>query len=114
MVSRRSTGLIVLGLVLVAVGAGGYWLWHGQSTPPLVGIVHSTEVRIAPEIGGRLVRIQVHKGDFVHTGDVVAELSALELNRIRGASTSGARQGNSRPQQCLCRYARRAARFNVL
>ncbi|MGC1712201.1 MAG: HlyD family efflux transporter periplasmic adaptor subunit [Methyloceanibacter sp.] len=80
MVSRRSTGLIVLGLVLVAVGAGGYWLWHGQSTPPLVGIVHSTELRIAPEIGGRLVRIQVHKGDFVHTGDVVAKLSALELN----------------------------------
>jgi HlyD family secretion protein len=73
------TGLIVLGLVLIAVGAGGYWLWHWQSTPPLIGVVHATEVRVAPEIGGRLVGVQVHKGDSVHAGDVVAELSALEL-----------------------------------
>ena len=59
--------------------AGGYWLWHGQSTPPLIGIVHATEVRVAPEIGGRLVKVQVHKGDSVHAGDILAELSALEL-----------------------------------
>jgi HlyD family secretion protein len=79
MASGRSSGLIVLGLVLIAVGAGGYWLWHRQSTPPLIGVVHSTEVRIAPEIGGSLVKVGVHKGDYVHAGDVVAELSAVEL-----------------------------------
>jgi len=79
MASGRSTGLIVLGLVLIAVGAGGYWLWQRQSTPPLIGVVHATEVRVAPEIGGSLVKVRVHKGDYVHAGDVVAELSAVEL-----------------------------------
>ena len=75
----KSTGLIALGFVLIAVGAGGYWLWDGQSPSPLIGVVHATEVRVAPEIGGNLVEVRVHKGDYVHTGDVVAELSAVEL-----------------------------------
>jgi HlyD family secretion protein len=79
MASGRSTGLVVLGLVLIAVGGGGYWLWHRQSNPPLIGVVHATEVHVAPEIGGTLVDVKVHKGDSVHAGDVVAELSALEL-----------------------------------
>ena len=79
MARSRSSGLIVLVLVLIAAAAGGYWLWHRPSTPPLIGIVHATEVRVAPEIGGRLVKVQVHKGDSVHAGDILAELSALEL-----------------------------------
>ena len=79
MARGRSSGLIVLVLVLIAAGAGGYWLWHRQSTPPLIEIVHATEVRVAPEIGGRLVKVQVLKGNSVHAGDVLAELSALEL-----------------------------------
>jgi HlyD family secretion protein len=79
MASGRSTSLIVLGLMLIAVGIGGYWLWHRQLTPPLIGVVHATEVRIAPEIGGSLVEVKVHKGDSVHAGEVVAKLSALEL-----------------------------------
>src|SRR5262249_27439342 len=57
----------------------GYWLWHRQSTPPLIGVVHATEVRIAPEIGGSLVEGKVHKSDFVHAEEVVAKLSAVEL-----------------------------------
>jgi len=79
MASGRSTGLILLGLILIAVGAGGFWLWHRQPTPPLIGVVRATEIRVAPEIGGRLVEVQFHKGDSVHAGDVVAELSTLEL-----------------------------------
>src|SRR5262249_26294396 len=39
----------------------------------------STEIRLAPEVSGQLVAIKVNKGAGVHAGDVVAELSALEL-----------------------------------
>ena len=79
MANGRSTSFIVLSLILIAVGVGGYWLWRRQSTPPLIGVVHATEVRVAPEIGGSLVEVKVHKGDSVHAGDVVAKLSAVEL-----------------------------------
>jgi HlyD family secretion protein len=77
--SAKRAGLILLGLILIAVGFGGFWLWHSQLTPPIVGVVHATEIRIAPETGGRLIAIKVQKGDHVRSGDVVAELSALEL-----------------------------------
>jgi HlyD family secretion protein len=51
-----------------------------QSPPaPISGIARSTEVRIAPEVGGQLAAIKVRKGNTVRAGDVLAELSAIEL-----------------------------------
>ena len=41
--------------------------------------MRATEVRVAPEVGGQLAAINVQKGDRVRAGDIVAELSALEL-----------------------------------
>src|SRR5262245_1663120 len=79
MVSRRFAGIIALGLFVIAVGAGGYFLWRREATAPIVGVVRATEVRIAPEVGGQLAAIKVEKGARVRAGDVVAELSALEL-----------------------------------
>ena len=69
---------IIVGLLVVAI-AGGYFLWRPEQTVPIIGVVRTTEVRVAPEVGGQLATIKVKKGDQVHTGDVVAELSALEL-----------------------------------
>jgi HlyD family secretion protein len=75
MSSRR---FLVLG-VLVAAGAGGYLLQRPAPAAPIAGVVRTTEIRLAPEVGGQLAAIKVHKGDTVHAGEVVAELSALEL-----------------------------------
>jgi HlyD family secretion protein len=75
-----SRSLAVLGLVLIALGAGGYALWHSKETATLVGVVRTTEIRVAPEVGGQLVTINVQKGDHVRAGDVVAQLSAIELS----------------------------------
>src|ERR1700751_5527152 len=77
MLSRRQA---VLGLILIALGAGGYALWRGKETAPLIGVVRTTQIRVAPEVGGQLVTINVQKGDYVRAGDVVAKLSAIELS----------------------------------
>jgi HlyD family secretion protein len=42
--------------------------------------VRTTEIRVAPEVGGQLAAVKVQKGDAVRAGDVVADLSALELS----------------------------------
>jgi HlyD family secretion protein len=77
--SSTSKRIVVLGLVVIAIGAGGYWLSRPEPTPPVIGVVRTTEVRVAPEVAGQLATIKVHKGETVRAGEVVAELSAIEL-----------------------------------
>jgi HlyD family secretion protein len=84
MANRRHRRIIALGLLLVAAGAGGYFLWRAGATAQVVGVVRATEIRVAPEVGGQLATIQVQKGARVRAGDVVAELSALELTASVG------------------------------
>src|SRR5215510_13677609 len=74
-----SRWVLVLGLVAVAAGVGGYLLLRPAPAASIAGVVRATEVRVAPEVGGQLASIKVRKGDRVRAGDVVAELSALEL-----------------------------------
>jgi len=71
--------VIALGLVVAAVGAGLYLLWRSEPAAPIVGVVRTTEIRVAPEVGGQLATIKVQKGTPVRAGEVVAELSAIEL-----------------------------------
>jgi len=78
------TSIVALGLIVAAAGAGGYWLSRPEPPPPIVGVVRATEVRIAPEVGGLLTAIKVRKGDHVKAGEVVAELSAIELTASVG------------------------------
>jgi HlyD family secretion protein len=84
MASRTSIRIVALGLIVAAAGAGGYWLSRPEPTPPIVGVVRATEVRIAPEVAGQLAAIKVRKGDHVKAGEVVAELSAIELTASVG------------------------------
>jgi HlyD family secretion protein len=79
MASWRIPRIIALGLGMLGVGLGGYWLSRPEATPPVVGVVRTTEIRVAPEVGGQLAAIKFHKGERVRAGDVVAELSAIEL-----------------------------------
>jgi HlyD family secretion protein len=84
MASKALKRIAAIGLIVVAIGASGYWLSRPEPTPPIVGVVHTTEVRIAPEVDGQLTAIKVRKGDRVRSGDVVAELSAIELTASVG------------------------------
>jgi len=84
MPSRSRRRFVALGLLVVAAGAAGYVLWRPGPPVPVVGIVRMTEIRVAPEVGGQLDAIKVQKGARVRAGDVVAELSALELTASVG------------------------------
>jgi len=77
--AKRPAAIIAVGLVLVLAGVGGYVLWRSRPPAPIVGVVRTTEIRVAPEVGGQLAAVKVRKGDRVQAGDVVAELSAIEL-----------------------------------
>jgi HlyD family secretion protein len=70
--------------VVIAAVAGFYLLWRPEAATPIVGVVRTTEIRIAPEVGGQLATIKVKPGAHVRAGDVVAELSAIELTASVG------------------------------
>src|ERR1700743_1121739 len=77
---RRANRAAIIALVLVlAAGAVIYVARRPETSPDLIGVVRSTEVRVEPEVTGQLVSIAVQKGAQVHAGDVVAKLSAIEL-----------------------------------
>ena len=79
MASRKPARIVALGAIVVAAGVGGYFIWRPEAAPPIVGVVRTTEVRVAPEVAGQLATIKMHKGASVRAGDVVAELYADEL-----------------------------------
>src|SRR6478752_303671 len=81
--ANRGIIIITAGLVLIGAGAA-YFARHSEVPESVVGVVRTTEVRVAPEVGGQLAAIKVHKGDSVRAGDVVAELSAIELTASVG------------------------------
>jgi len=83
MANGRAARIIALGLIAVAAGIGGYWLARSE-TVPIVGVVRATEIRVAPEVAAQLAAIKFDKGEHVRAGDVVAELSAIELTASVG------------------------------
>lgn len=50
-----------------------------HSPAPLIGMVRRTEIRIAPELSGRLGKILVKPGARVVEGEALAELEAPDL-----------------------------------
>ena len=77
----RVTAIVVLGMMLAAAV---YLLRRSDAPSPIQGVVRATEVRVAPEVGGHLAAVHVRKGDRVKRGDVLAELSAVELSAQLG------------------------------
>src|ERR1700731_3698487 len=74
----RRAAISAIVLVLLA-GALIYFERRPDSSAAIVGVVRATEVRVGPEVDGQLASITVEKGARVHSGDVLARLSAIEL-----------------------------------
>ena len=67
-------------LLIGAAGAAAFrFETTRKSTPPLIGVVHETEIRIAPEISARLASIAAKAGVDARKGDALATLSSPEI-----------------------------------
>jgi HlyD family secretion protein len=94
----RRAAMVAIALVLVA-GVLIYSVRRSGSAATIVGVVRATEVRVEPEVNGQLVLIGIEKGAYVHEGDVLARLSAVELtaqaDQARAALASAAANRNN-------------------
>jgi HlyD family secretion protein len=72
---------LLIALAVVAVAAVLIVLAFDQprASPSIAGMVRQTEIRIAPEITGRLTDVAVRSGQQVRKGDLLATLSNPEL-----------------------------------
>jgi HlyD family secretion protein len=76
----RRVRLLVAAIAIGVVALIAYRAWTAPASPaPILGVVHETEIRIAPEASGRLAAVKVKPGDHVRKGDVLAVLSTPEL-----------------------------------
>jgi HlyD family secretion protein len=91
--SAQRKRLIITALVAVAVAVAGLAVFLPRHQPPLAiaGMVRQTEIRIAPEITGRLASIDVQAGQPVRKGDLLAVLSNPELAASLGEAEAAAR-----------------------
>ncbi|MBV8186027.1 MAG: HlyD family efflux transporter periplasmic adaptor subunit [Alphaproteobacteria bacterium] len=74
----------VAAVVVVAVAAFLVFALRPAPMPPIAGMVRQTEIRIAPEMTGRLVSIPVHAGQPVGKGELLALLTNPELQASLG------------------------------
>jgi len=72
---------LFIGLAVAVVGIAALIAFSPRhnATPPIAGMVRQTEIRIAPEVTGRLASIEVRSGQAVRKGDLLAVLSNPEL-----------------------------------
>jgi HlyD family secretion protein len=75
--TRRALAFGVLAVCATAVAAS---CRNGKDNGPLraSGYVEATEVRVAPEVGGRVVELRVQEGDQLQVGATVAKLSTSD------------------------------------
>ena len=77
-------------IAVIAIAGVVVFLPRHAAAPPLSGMVRQTEIRIAPEISGRLVSIPVRVGQEVHKGDLLAVLDNPELAASLGEAKAAA------------------------
>jgi HlyD family secretion protein len=77
---RRTLAILALVVAIGSAAAVGYRFQVASAPPaPTPGVVHKTEIRIAPEINARMASYRVSAGQEVRKGDVLAVLSSPEL-----------------------------------
>jgi multidrug resistance efflux pump len=72
--------MLALALFFAAGGLLAYSSSARSASPPrILGVVHQTEIRVAPDTSGRFAAFRVAAGQEVRQGDVLAVLEAPEV-----------------------------------
>jgi HlyD family secretion protein len=79
LLSARILAAAVVVLTIVAFGVWYEWFGHSDDSAVVAGVVRTTEIRIAPEVSGRLARVLVQPGQSVQRGEPLALLGNPEL-----------------------------------
>jgi HlyD family secretion protein len=76
----RSGVRIALGLLAAAAAGAATFCGRGDSSAPIraSGYVEATEVRVAPEVGGRVLKVAVAEGDRVAAGALIVQLDTAD------------------------------------
>src|SRR3954454_6495070 len=88
-----------MAVLAVAVLGARALLDRPRAGPPIAGMVRQTEIRIAPEITGRLLSVAVKSGQSVLKGELLATLDNPELAASLGearAAWAGAKAERDR------------------
>ena len=79
----------ILGIVLVALIAGGVWWWTQRRAQAAAnelagsGTIEAVEVNVGPQVSGRVVQVMVSEGQAVKAGDVLLRLDDSVLLQQR-------------------------------
>lgn len=87
---KRRLILALAGAAVLAAVAIVVLVPRHAPTPPLAGMVRQTEIRIAPEISGRLTSVAVRAGQAVRKGELLAQLDNPELAASLGEAKAAA------------------------
>jgi HlyD family secretion protein len=94
--TRRRLLIVIAPVLALAAAAAWYW-WPAPAgeAASAVGLVRTTEIRSAPEIGGRLARYLVEPGQAVQRGQPLALLTNPELWAALGLARAQADKARS-------------------
>ena len=96
---------LVLGSLVLALAAGACNRSPAPAAGRVSGYVEATEVRVAAEVGGRLLEVKVAEGDRVNAGDLIARVDASDTElAVRRAQ---AERDQARAQLALLRAGSR-------
>lgn len=110
----RIRRILISGLLVLAVAAGGFYLYSQRPTglPPGLasgnGRLEAIEVDVATKLAGRLLELSPHEGDFVEVGSVVGRIDAADLQaqlRAAEAQAHQARQAVNESQAAVRKSA---------
>jgi HlyD family secretion protein len=93
LLSPRTRTIFLVGSIVAAAIGGSGATFSGDTGEPsgaVPGMVQRTEIRIAPEVDGRLLSVAVQPGQHVKKGDALATLDNPELAAALGEAKAAA------------------------